>query len=420
MTAAINLQRNSEVFFSTIDLEGGGAVTSMTPANTWKVEVLAGFALSQGAAIQDITPLEGGTTPDRSVQRFNTAINPVDWNFQVYLRPTGVENINGGSEMGEDGNVRPLADWHLWQALMNNVAPATGTAHSSSWEDNGIYRLVTRAASENVYAQATNYNSAQENYLYFKLDNVLYQVSNASINQATVDQAIDGIATVTWAGFGTQLTELSGTQRNNAVSVFGGTLNNGSTVTANSNAFTLDRTCSFHPWATYNVDGAAATASFIKNRLSSIEFHHKPSASGTDVAFTFPVTGLSFDFNNNISYLTPEELAALNDPIGQFTGARTVTGSATMYLRAGDNGSSRFLANILADARTQSAQTSNANLIIGGTIAPYVAFHMPAAQFGFPSHSIEDIISLSVEFLAQETTANRGSGDEVTIFVNKS
>ena len=83
--ASLNLQRNSEVFLSTVDLINGAAVTSMTPTNTWKLEVLAGFAVTSSSATQDITSLESGTSPDRSQQRFNTAINPVDWNFQVYL-----------------------------------------------------------------------------------------------------------------------------------------------------------------------------------------------------------------------------------------------------------------------------------------------------------------------------------------------
>ena len=74
---SLNLQRNSEVFFSTVDLVNGGAVSSMMPDNTWKLEVLAGFAVTSSAATQDITSLESGTSPDRSQQRFNTAINPV-------------------------------------------------------------------------------------------------------------------------------------------------------------------------------------------------------------------------------------------------------------------------------------------------------------------------------------------------------
>ena len=63
-------------------------------------------------------------------------------------------------------------------------------------------------------------------------------------------------------------------------------------------------------------------------------------------------TGLyAIDYNNNISYLTPEEISALNEPIGQFTGTRAVTGSATMYLRAGELESSGFLRNLLNDLK---------------------------------------------------------------------
>jgi hypothetical protein len=258
--------------------------------------------------------------------------------------------------------------------------------------------------------------------LYFKLDNVIYQVSNATINQATVDAGIEEIATTTWTGFGTTLKELTGTPRNNAVSVFGGILNDGSTVTANSTTenATAITGGAYHSYAQMNVAGSVATNSFIKNRLSAIEFHHKPSAGGSDVKYTFPVTALSFDYNNNITYLTPEELANLNEPIGQFTGTRAVTGSATMYLRAGDNESAQFLRNIQNDSRTASAQTSNANLIIGGTTAPYVAFQMDAVQFEFPALAVEDVISMSVNFVGQETTANKGGGGEMTMFAKKS
>ena len=168
-----------------------------------------------------------------------------------------------------------------------------------------------------------------------------------------------------------------------------------------------------------NVAGSIGTNSFIKNRLSAIEFHHKASAGASDEKFVFPVTALSFDYNNNITYLTPEELAALNEPIGQFTGSRAVTGSATMYLRSGDLESAGFLRNISEDSRTASAQTSNANLIIGGATAPYVAFQLDACQFEFPTIGVEDVISMTVNFVAQETTANKGDGGEVTIFAAK-
>jgi len=416
------------VFLSTVDLLNGAAVTSMTPTNTWKLEVLAGFAVTSSSATQDITSLESGTSPDRSQQRFNTAINPVDWNFQVYLRPTDVNTGAAGNTTtaltNATGNVKPVADWFMWQSLISNTKVADGTEENSVWETGGKLQTTTTAAGTGSHASKSNFSTAVENHMYFKLDNVIYQVSNATVNGATVDAGIEEIATVTWTGFGTTMKELTGTPRDNAVSVFGGILNSGSTVTANSNVHTLDHTAvaeaSYHPFGQMNVAGSISTNSFIKNRLSAIEFHHQASAGAADEKFTFPVTSLSFDYNNNITYLTPEELSALNEPIGQFTGTRSVTGSATMYLRTGDLESAGFLRNISEDSRTSSAQTSNANLIVGGTTAPYVAFQLDAVQFEFPSIATEDVISMTVNFVAQETTANKGDGGEVTIFAKKS
>ena len=429
--ASLNLQRNSEVFLSTVDLINGAAVTSMTPQNTWKLEVLAGFATTSSAATQDITSLESGITPDRSQQRFNTAINPVDWNFQVYLRPTGAEvgATAGGTGTGtnQTGNVKPIADWFMWQSLVSNTKVASGAVEQSVWETghtsgaarSGKLRTTNVAATAGAHSTRSNFSTATENHLYFKLDNVVYQVSNATVNGATVDAGIEEIATTTWSGFGTTLKELTGVPRDRAIAVFGGTNNLGTSITANSNSLEMTEEAAYHPYNQMNVAGSLGTNSFIKNRLSAIEFHHKASATASDEKFVFPVTSLSFDYNNNITYLTPEELASLNEPIGQFTGTRAVTGSATMYLRSGDLESAGFLRNIANDSRTSSAQTSNANLIIGGATAPYVAFQLDAVQFEFPTIGVEDVISMTVNFVAQETTANKGGGGEMTMFAKK-
>jgi len=429
--ASLNLQRNSEVFFSTVDLINGAAVTDMRPTNTWKLEVLAGFAVTSSAATQDITSLESGTAPDRSQQRFNTAINPVDWNFQVYLRPTGVlTGAAGGTTTAatnETGNVKPVADWFMWQSMVSNTkvvaTDADGLHERSVWETGGKLRTVTVAKGTGSSATKSNFSTAVENHIYFKLDNVIYQVSNATVNQATVDAGIEEIATTTWSGFGTTMKELTGTPRDVAISVFGGTLNSGSSATANSNfqkmSAAATQAAAYHPFNQMNVAGSAGTNSFIKNRLSTIEFHHKATAAGSDEKFTFPVTALSFDYNNNITYLTPEEISALNEPIGQFTGSRAVTGSATMYLRTGDLESAGFLRNISEDSRTSSAQTSNANLIIGGTTAPYVAFQLDACRFEFPQIATDDVVAMTVNFVGQEPTATRGAGGEVSIFAAK-
>lgn len=420
----INLQRNTEVFWSTVDLNGGAVSSSMKPTNTWRVEVLAGYAFNQSAANQDITTLESGNTPDRSTQRFNTAVNPVEWSFTTYVRPTGVLSTDGTQVDSATGNAKPLADWFLWQSMMSNTAAASNGAEQSVWENNGIFHLkhrgysdnadIVAASNANVSAHSSNFPSMTEYQLYFKTDNVVYQVGSSVINEASVDAAIDTIAATAWSGFGKNLYELTGSARDEAISVFGGTLNNGTTAAANS---TIDVGGNagqhYHPFGSSNVEGSATTAGFIQNRLSSISV--VSAASGAATTYTFPVTGLSWAYNNNATYLTPEELASLNSPIGQFTGSRSVTGNFTAYLRAGSSQSAEFLKDIVGNTSTKTTGAS-ANLQIGGTSAPCVAFYMPSVQFDFPSHSIDDVIGITVDFLAQESEAT--CGDEFTMFVS--
>ena len=429
--ASLNLQRNTKIFYSTVDLNGGAAATAMSPANTWQVEVLAGYAFSQSAATTDITSLESGTSPDRSQQRFNTAINPVDWNFQAYLKPTRATSINGAATTNllENGNATPVADWFLWQALLSATAPADGTKMQSAWQGTADLSIAkwenrNRAASSNVAACNPNFATATEAHLYMKVDNVVYQLANAAVNQASIDAAIDGIATTTWTGFATNLVELTGAPRNVAINMFGGVLNNGTTVAEASsidifktNGATVN-TSKYHPWNSYNVAGSSTSAEFIKNRLSTIDI--TDTSSGDVASYTFPVTGLTFDVNNNITYLTPEELASLNSPITQFTGVQTITGSISAYLRSGasaSDNSASFLRNIVANTSTSIAQGTQANLKIGGATAPYFAIDMQATQFSFPTHTIEDVVGISAEFLAQETTAQKGAGANVTFVV---
>ena len=421
MATALNLQRNSEVYMSTVDLNSGSAATTMTPRNTWRVEVLAGYAASQSSATQDITSLESGITPDRSTQRFNTAINPVEWSFQTYLRPTGVRNTSGGTGIDPSGNSQPLADWFLWQSLLSNAAWASGTGGSSilrsAWQADGKFGLAERGTAANVVPHKSNFATSNEYHLYMKMDNVVYQVKSASVNEASIDAAIDGIATTSWSGFGTNFIELTGSPRDALVTVVGGIKNDGSTVTGSSSIDANTQASTYHAWGRNNVASTATTAAFIKNRLSSIEVTHTPAGSAQDT-YNLAVTGLGFTYGNALTFLTPEELASLNSPIGQFTGAKTITGNFTAYLRAGDDDTAQFLRNIVNDSRTQIAQYASANLKIGGDTAPFVAIAMPAVQFNFPTHSVEDIIGISVEFLAQEPNASKGSGSEMTMIVS--
>jgi hypothetical protein len=42
---------------------------------------------------------------------------------------------------------------------------------------------------------------------------------------------------------------------------------------------------------------------------------------------------------------------------------------------------------------------------------------MQAVQFSFPTHTIDDVVGISAEFLAQETSAQKGQGANVTFVV---
>ena len=72
----------------------------------------------------------------------------------------------------------------------------------------------------------------------------------------------------------------------------------------------MDAEASHHPYATMNVEGSTYTVDFIKNRLSAISISHQGSAAEGANIYSFPVTGLSFSYSNDVTYLTPEELAA--------------------------------------------------------------------------------------------------------------
>ncbi len=418
MPAQINLQRDSEIFFSTKNFSGGDAFTTFTPANTWKIEILAGFATSQAAGTQDISAVESGLNPDRSSRRFNINIQPVDFNFQNYVRPTGIELTTANTSGTTTGNVKPVADWYLWQALLSNTPPASGAAESSAWQTGGKFDMAERATAANTAAHTSNFGITQEAHLYVKMSNVLYQVANATLESAEVNGSIDGIATTTWTGRGTQLIELTGATRNAAISVFGGILNSGTRVTANANAYAMTAAASFHPWASYNVNAVISSPSFIKNRLGTVLMSHTTEL-GVTTSYTFPITNMSMMIKNNITYLTPEELSSLNQPIGQFSGAREITGSVSAYLRADSGGTAQFLRNILADTRPNFSTYANANIRIGGNTAPYLAFYMPAVQFQIPVTNVQDITSVDMEFKAQEADGDGGTGRELILFAKK-
>ena len=150
------------------------------------------------------------------------------------------------------------------------------------------------------------------------------------------------------------------------------------------------------------------------------------SSTGTAAngQYSLTLTGGSFNLGNNITYLVPEELGAINKPLEHVTGTRTATGNATCYLTLEDtdttNGTSRQFFNDLVGTGAMSKVVNKfkVTMDVGGTAAaadavnPAMSIVFPTAHIEVPSHSIEDVISLETTFTALPT--DFGAADEIT------
>lgn len=410
----LQLQRNSEVFYSSVDLVNTSS-TAMTPANTWKLDILSGFAVTASSATRDISRTQHGNNIDRSTSTYNIARNPVDWNFTTYLRCTGAEqpSVAGSTTTGTNnsGNVKPVADWFMWQSLISNTAPAR-TAEQSVWFGQGQISTQSTASALGSHASRSTSAARPEGSLYFKLDNVIYRVANAVVDSASLNAGINEIVTVEWSGKGSDLVELQGGPRDRAITVFGGILNSGISVAANANAAALSRQSSYHPYSTMNVAGVISSARYIKNRLSVIELGYNSNT------YSFPVTNFSLQYSNQLKYISREQLGRINNVVTGYSTDKSITGSLTMYLRPGANSSTQFLQEVRTNEILDVGATANARIYIGGRSGPYVEAYMPAVNYSYPTISTEDVMSMSVDFRAQQSAPS--ANDELNLIAIRS
>jgi len=132
--------------------------------------------------------------------------------------------------------------------------------------------------------------------------------------------------------------------------------------------------------------------------------------------YNIVLTGGSINFENNISYLTPEELGQVNKPLGNITGTRSISGNLTCYLDndSTNSKSGELFADLVSDSDTVR---NNFNLVIniGGASAPALSFSMPTAHLEVPVVSVEDLLTLDIAFHAQPSGGNIDSQNEATI-----
>ena len=110
------------------------------------------------------------------------------------------------------------------------------------------------------------------------------------------------------------------------------------------------------------------------------------------------LTGGNITIENNLTYLTPETLGVVNQPLGHVMGTRSVSGNFTCYLNTANDGSAELFENMI-EATGQISPAFDLDFHIGGAgQTPRVSVSIPKAHFELPTHSIEDVVSLDVAF----------------------
>jgi hypothetical protein len=365
---AFNLIRNSRVFYtSNVDsVTGAVKSTGFTTANTREIQVLEGFSFSQNTTAETVTLNEAGATPVRGQRSFNTALDPADFSFTTYMRPADI-----GSTISCEESV-------LWNAMFS-ADEIGGTA--PAWTD----------GASSAVCVATNSNKHQ--LLPFGLviivDATTFVIDNCVLNTATIDFGLDAIASIQWAGQGGVLRQITSP-----------TIGSGSLTGSLTGNFLQKNT----------------TAPYIANKLSVVTLDEGIAAGGT--AYTVPITGGSLTISNNVTYLTPANLATVNKPVTYFTSTRAVSGSLNAYLRTGTGYTADLMSTMLTNSSTAVSPAYYMKISVGGTGNTKVDFEMPGVVLTIPTVNAEQVVSTTINFTAQGTASGNfdiGAANELNI-----
>lgn len=346
--------------------------------NIWEIPVLNGYSFSQSTNTSEVTLAEmanaaGDSRRGRAV--FTDSQSPSEWSFTTYVRPYVAATKHRAVEEA------------LWANFVaaNSYNPAT-----PAWTSG----VTLGTTAMDIDFSASNKTTIGEFDLYFVLgaaqnatvnyladgDTTIYRLPNCSINEVSISFDIDGIASLAWTGMGRQMVEETSFDASAAI-----------------------------------VAGISSTSNFIRNRITQIAI--SSSISGSSKTYDVTLTGGSITITNNITYLTPEVMGRVNQPLGHVTGARTVSGNFTAYLDEKTNGT----IDLLQDVAAATSQVTNHFLLdfyIGGKDtgdlprAPGMQFKIPNAHLSIPTVNIEDVIGVNVDFAALPSSIS--GTDEIT------
>lgn len=375
----------------------------------WEIPILDGYSFTQSMNTSEVTLSEmtlssGASRRGRTM--FNESLSGTEWSFSTYARPFAAQNATDQWEPAGAtvDNIVHAVEEPLLANMMGNPIFAKGTSPASSTWDEAVTNADTGTGT--VFDFLDSDKPALGTFtLYFVFDEngttpQVYKINESVVSSASIDFDIEGITTWSFSGMGKKIEDLKEdlTWKPTLVITEG----------------------------VVNDSGTAITNNFIRNRLTEMTVLASDTTTfpgdvdgGNAGQYSIPLTGGSFNIENNISFLTPASLGLVNQPLEHVTGARTVGGSFTAYLGVdntgtGQTGTSAQFFRDLAAASNVTTNSFEVTFTIGGSGEDFrIAANFPQVHFEVPQVSVEDVISMEANFSALPSTLD--TPDEATL-----
>lgn len=384
---AIFLKRDTKVYLEKFLSDG------TTPV-IWEIPVLDGFSFSQGNTTSEtvLSEMEDASGNSKRGRRmFNDALAPAEWSLSTYIRPF----IASGTGTADDAGNHHAIEEALWGNFVGTGTPtetvgpvydysqANFTADTSdlniSFAGSGKGTLGTF----NLYFVMGAAGAASANYTASSTLEI-YKMTDCVVNEATINFDVDGIAMIDWSGNGSTLNTVAALNATGAI-----------------------------------IEDITATDNFIRNKLTALSITAADTTTfpgaGAGV-YNLVLTGGSITFSNNITYLTPETLGIVNQPIGHITGNKSISGNFTCYVSSGTAGDSGDLFDDMTSAAARAVITNSFNLTfkVGGTSGtPRFEINLPTSHLEIPAIQSDDVIGVDMAFHALPSTIT--ANDEATL-----
>lgn len=429
----------------------------------------AGWSTETGAILTAAVAITGGVvgTYEIDPSEYTTNGSGTDATFRLQITGPTAGNltiVNGGK--GYVGaNTITLQSSAVGGSTSAVITVSTVSTASAPY-DAQLDNFLRTTSSLSIYATGANTAELGTFNLYFVMgaSNAgslqyatssqpieIYKLTNCVVNEATVNFEVDGIAMIDWSGSASLLdastatldarvairegvTSTSNFIRNKltALQIYAGGDRNAAqyaalpgtsvTVTAGAagvnglitgNRYRINTLGTTVNWTNIGASAATVGTVFTYNGTTT-------TGSGGIVdtgIYNIIITGGSMTFSNNITFLTPEVLGIVNQPIGHITGNKTISGNFTAYVDAGITGDSGDLFDDMTSAAARAIITNSFNLTfkIGGSAgATRLEINLPTAHLEIPTIQSEDVISVDVAFHALPSTITQSDEFNLT------